>query len=387
MRRRVFPVPALPRIRVFVPTAGVYRKGGTRDGPKPLGRAKSGLILAGSFLDSAGKSFVFDIDHHLHISGIGSHVPDNVVTNETLEDLVSNFDEDSGAFPEWVDRVTHIRERRHLHQDGSAGDMAREACRKAIEDSGVDPAEIGMFIMATFTTKNIYPGEETQLVQELGMGNAATFYLTAGCAGSIYAMQIANAFLRTGIYRHVLVCGTEHLSIVTDMRDPLTAILFGDGAGAALLSRRDEPGSGGIVQKCVLGSNYVTGNIHMDNTNAPPLSKQIMANGVSEPTPAAFREYIHMDGGPRVLRTAVNSMSDSTVQSLGFTMKDLKQGNEELLGLLENIRVVPHQANGRIVDGLRDKLGVRDEQVFKTLYRYGNISWSACWTTRARSSR
>ena len=102
---------------------------------------------------------MLDIDHHLHISGIGSYLPDNVVTNEKLEDLVSNYDEESGDFSEWVDRVTHIRERRFLHPDGSAGDLAREACKIAIEDAGVDPAEIGMFIMAYNVIKTVSTGE------------------------------------------------------------------------------------------------------------------------------------------------------------------------------------------------------------------------------------
>jgi len=317
---------------------------------------------------------LFDIDHHIHVSGTGSYVPDRIVTNETLEDLVTNYDPESGSFPEWVDRVTHIRERRVLPPDGSAGDMAREACRIAIESAGVDPSEIGLFIMATFTTKNLYPGEQTLLVKEMGMGNAATFYLTAACAGGVYGLHVALAFLRCGIYRHALVVGTEHLTAVTDMADPVTAILFADAAGAAVLSRRDEPGSGGVVTNCVLGSNYIPGNIHMDNANVSPLAKQMTVDTDQGPRTAVLHEYITMGGGPRVLRIAVNAMAEATVSSLGFTMKDLKQGNEELLGLLATVKLIPHQANGRIVDGLRDKLGIPDENVFKTLYRYGNPS-------------
>ena len=318
---------------------------------------------------------MLDIDHRIFISGTGSYVPENVVTNEALEGLVGNYDEGSGRFSEWVDRVTHIRSRRFLDQDGSSGDLAREACRAAIEDAGIDPAEIGLFIMATFTTKNLYPGEQTMLVEELGMNGAATFYLTAGCAGSVYGMQVAAAFLRCGIYKHALIVGTEHLSSVVDFDDPITAILFADGAGAVVLSRRDEEGPGGMVDRCVLGSNYVPGNIMMQNTNVPPRAKCVTLNGAADgERRVAMREFLRMEGGPRVLRIAVNTMADATLESLGFTNRDLKDGNQELLGLLDRVKLVPHQANGRIVDGLQEKLGLREEQVYKTLYHYGNIS-------------
>jgi len=317
---------------------------------------------------------VLNIDRHIHVAGTGSYAPDNEVSNEQLEDIVRNYDYESGPFPEWVDRVTHIRSRRIFDPEKSSGDLAREACRQALDESGLDPSEIELFIMATFTTKNLYPGEQTMLVKELGMGNAATFYLTAACAGSVYGLQVANAFLRAGIYRHVLVVGTEHLTSVVDFGDPVTAILFGDGAGAVVLSRRDEPGPGGVLQHCVLGSNYVPGNIMMDNSNVAGPSRQVTVNGKGDPRTAIFREYIVMDGGPRVLRSAGNAMAEATVRSLGFEMKDLKDGNDELRELLDGIRLVPHQANGRILDGLRDKLRLRDEQVYKTLYLYGNNS-------------
>ena len=320
---------------------------------------------------------MLNIDHRIYVSGTGSFVPDAVVDNDRMEGMVRNYSPtgDSGdSFGEWVDRVTHIHERRYLDKDGSSGDMAREACKAAIEASGVDPAEIGLFVMATFTTKNLYPGEQTMLTEEFGMGGAATFYLIAGCAGAIYGLQTANAFLRAGIYRHALVVGTEHLTAVVDFTDPITSILFGDGAGAVVLSCRDEPGPGGVVQNCVLGSNYVPGNIMMDNTNVPPRSRTIEMEGENGVREMTARQYIRMEGGPRVLRTAVNTMADATVKSLGFTMKDLKQGNPELRELLDRAKIVPHQANGRIIDGLRDKLEVRDEQVYKTIYHYGNIS-------------
>jgi 3-oxoacyl-[acyl-carrier-protein] synthase III len=97
-------------------------------------------------------------------------------------------------------------------------------------------------------------------------------------------------------------------------------------------------------------------------------------NGSDGPRRVAVRDFLKMEGGPRVLRVAVNAMAAATVESLGFTMKDLKSGNEELRALLDRAKIIPHQANGRILDGLRDKLGVRDEQIYKTIYRYGNIS-------------
>jgi 3-oxoacyl-[acyl-carrier-protein] synthase-3 len=319
---------------------------------------------------------VLDIDRRIFLAGTGSYLPDRVVTNEDLADLVSGYDTDeSGPFAAWVDRVTHIRERRFLDPDQSAGDMARVACRRAIDAAGLDPAEIDLFIMATFTVKNLYPGEQTMLAHEFGMKGAATFYLTAGCAGSIYGMQIARAFLKAGFARHALVVGTEHLSPVVDFDDPITAVLFGDGAGAAVLSRRDGEGPGGTLSPCVLSSNYVPGNIMMDNTNVAPLARQQTVTGDDgRRRLLAQREFIRMQGGPRVLRTAVNAMAKVAVESLGYTMKDLRNRNEGLRELLDRARIVPHQANGRIIDGLRDKLEISEDRMVKTIYRYGNIS-------------
>jgi 3-oxoacyl-[acyl-carrier-protein] synthase-3 len=317
---------------------------------------------------------VLSIDHRIYVSGTGSFVPERIMTNELLEDYVSNYEESEGSFAEWVDRVTHIHERRYLDQDLSSGDMAREAVRRAIESSGVDPAEIGLFVMATFTTKNLYPGEQTLLTSEFGMTNAGTFYLTAGCAGAIYGLQIGAAFLRSGIMKHVLVVGTEHLTTVVSRADPLTAILFGDGAGAVMLSRRDEEGPGGIVTHCVLGSNYVPGNIMMQNNNVPTREMEIPAPERGEFAKRIDYEYLTMRGGPRVLRTAVNAMTEAAVRSLGFTMTDLKDENPELRRLLDRAKLVPHQANGRIIDGLREKLAMSDDRIYKTVYLMGNIS-------------
>lgn len=317
---------------------------------------------------------MFEIDHHIHVSGTGSYLPDRVVDNAAMEGMVSNFDGEGDPFDVWVDRVTHIHERRQLHRDRTVADMAREACRIALETSGVDPAEIGLFVMATFTTKNIYPGEETMLTEELGMKGAPAFYLTAACAGGVYGMQVAHAFLRAGFCRHALVVAAEHLTAIVDYRDPLTAILFGDGAGAAVLSRRDAAGPGGVVRTCVLGSEYAPGSIMFDNMNVSPEAHLFTMNGDGGARDVVLREYLRMEGGPRVLRNAVNHMAQAVVEGLGFTMGDLKRDHPELRELLRRIRVVPHQANGRIVDGLRDKLGVDDERVYKTIYLYGNIS-------------
>ncbi len=353
------------------PTTRVYAGGAP--GAESLCPRKGGNYTRPLLLPE--DSTVLDIDHHIHVSGTGSFLPERVVTNAELEDIVGGYiEEQGGDFSEWVDRVTHIQERRLLDPAASAGDMAREACAVALETSGVDPADIDLFIMATFTPKNIYPGEECKLVAEMGMRGAATFYLTAACAGGVYGLNVARAFLKAGIYRQALVVATEHLTSVVDYEDPVTAILFGDGAGAVVLSRREEEGPGGVLDHVVLGSRYVPGNIMMDNNNSPPPSRQLIMNGQGGPKRVVERDFLKMEGGPRVLRTAVNTMVEATVQSLGFTMKDLKRDDPELRELLDRVKITPHQANGRILDGLRDKLGVKDEQVFKTIYRFGNIS-------------
>ncbi len=319
---------------------------------------------------------VLEIDHHIHVAGTGSYLPDRVVTNATLEGLIANYDNESGDFASWVDRVTHIQERRMLDLDDSAGEMARHACRRALEDAQLEADEVDIVLMATFTTKNIYPGEQTKLVHDFGIqgGKAPTFYLTAGCAGTVYGLQTAYAFLKAGIYRHALIVGTEHLTSVMDFSDPLTAILFGDGAGAVVLSRRDEPGPGGVGTRCVLGSNYVPDNISMDNNNSPTRDHLVRVNDERGERELIERQFVTMAGGSRVLRAAVNTMTEATVTSLGYSMQDLKSNHPDLRALLDRVRLVPHQANGRILDGLRDKLGLADERVYRTVYRYGNVS-------------
>ena len=112
---------------------------------------------------------MLEIDHHIYVAGTGSYLPDRVVTNALLEDLITNYDNESGDFSEWVDRVTHIQERRMLDMDASAGDLGREASRRALESADIDPADIDIVIMATFTTKNVYPGEQTKLVHDFGI--------------------------------------------------------------------------------------------------------------------------------------------------------------------------------------------------------------------------
>ena len=126
--------------------------------------------------------------------------------------------------------------------------------------------------------------------------------------------------------------------------DPVTAILFGDGAGAVVLSRRDEPGLGGVGVNCVLGSNYVPDNIMMDNNNSPPRHRMVTMNGGQGPRELIERQFVKMEGGPRVLRAAVNAMSEATVKSLGFTIKDLKSGNDDRQRFFQSHLIEgPHQ--------------------------------------------
>jgi 3-oxoacyl-[acyl-carrier-protein] synthase-3 len=175
-----------------------------------------------------------------------------------------------------------------------------------------------------------------------------------------------------------MVVGVENLTRAMNFADPLTAILFADGAGAVLIGRRPspEPGSG-FVDRVVLRHDYAPGTIMMDNANAA-FPDRLVGEPAAVAAPGADilvrRQFIRMEGGPRVLRNAVNAMSDTVVSLLGYTMDDLKRDDPDLREMLRQVHLVPHQANGRIVDGLQEKLGIPEEQVYRTIYFAGNMS-------------
>ena len=315
--------------------------------------------------------------HEVGVLGTGSQLGSRVVDNPTLERIVRGYDASSGDFSQWVERVTHIRSRNFCAEGESAGTMGIAAAKRALEASGTDPAAVDLVIACTFTTSELFPGDAVDIARSLNP-RCGVFTVAAACAGSLYGLATAFGMVRAGLHRNVMVVGVEHLTRAMNFADPLTAILFADGAGAVLIGRRPHPDPGsGFVDRVVLRHDYAPGTIMMDNANVA-LADRVAGDAATRAAPGADalvkRQFIRMEGGPRVLRNAVNAMADTVVTLLGFTMDDLKRDDPALRELLRQVHLVPHQANGRIVDGLQEKLGIPEEQVYRTIYFAGNMS-------------
>jgi len=311
------------------------------------------------------------INHSIGILGTGSQLGDRVIDNDALSDLISNYDEEaSGPFGAWVEKVTHIRERRFLDSSKTTKDLSLASSRQACEMAGIDPSTIQFVIYCSFTYREHFPGDLLRMAEELGCPSAGAFNLGAACAGSVYGLGMAYGLVKAGLYDRVLVVGLENLTRVMNFEDPLTAILFGDGAGAAIIGRLPEGAEGGFIDKVHFGHAINERNIRMDNANLHYADRSSEVDGKTR----VDRAYIEMGGGPRILRQAVNVMAGETLAVLGYDADDLKNENPELRATLDRLQLVPHQANGRIVDGIQKKLGLRDEQVYRTIYYAGNLS-------------
>ncbi|MGJ9382531.1 beta-ketoacyl-ACP synthase III [Salipaludibacillus sp. CF4.18] len=263
------------------------------------------------------------------IWGMGKYVPEHVVTNKDLEKIVDTNDE-------WIRTRTGIEERRIAADDVDTSHMSYEAAKEAIENADINPEEIDMILVATVTPDQSFPSVSSMLQKQLGASKAAAMDVSAACAGFIYGLVTAKQFIETGTYKHVLVVGTEKLSKITDWDDRNTAVLFGDGSGAALLGPvADDKG----ILSFELGSDGSGGDhIRMEN--------HLLMNG---------RE---------VFKFAVRQMGESSlnvVHKAGLTKEDVDF-------------LIPHQANIRIMEAARQRLDLPIEKMSKTVDRYGNTS-------------
>lgn len=315
-----------------------------------------------------------EFNRSVTVTGTGSCLPDDVVDNDRLAGMVTGFDaERSGDFGAWVDQVTHVHERRFCSFETRSSDLALVAARRALEVAGIEPSDLGLIVYASFTPSQDIPGDHCVLAEQLGAHETPTFNLMAACAGSVYGMAMAWSTIVSGLYEHVLVVGSETISKALNFHDPITSIIFGDGAGAAVLSRRDADSEGGMLAP-YMRFRYSPRNIHLANSNIPVDVARFPDRQVQPGVQLVEQALVEMESGPNVLRSAVINMSECVLQCLGYDRRALKRGDPELTALLEDARIVPHQANGRIVDGLADRLGVAPQRVIRTLYRYGNMS-------------
>jgi 3-oxoacyl-[acyl-carrier-protein] synthase-3 len=310
------------------------------------------------------------INRSVAVLGTGRYLPERVVSNEALRDLCTTYDESvSGDFSTWVDRVTHVHERRFIADGETAGHMGARAAEDALEMAGVRPQELDLIIHASFTPSNAVPGDHVVMADLLGAKSTPSYTLMGACAGAIYGMGMAYGMLASGAMRRILVVGSETISPTLDFSDPLTAILFGDGAGAVVMGAVE--GQEGGFMPPVLGFEFNWENIQMGNANLSFGTKVRIP--AAEGTPAAVEQpSLTMIGGQSVLKNAILKMADCVRRVLGGPGGEISKA--EMAEIQERLRVVPHQANGRIVDGLARKLCLDARRMTKTIFTYANVS-------------
>lgn len=280
------------------------------------------------------------------IAGVGHYAPEKVLTNADLEKMVDTSDE-------WIRTRTGIRERRIAAENETTSTMGLAAARRALENAGVAPEDVDAIYVATCTPDMVFPSTACLVQAALGASRAYGFDLSSACAGFLMALDAAAAAIESGRIRNALVIGTEKLSAVTDWTSRNTCVLFGDGAGAALLKASDRPG----IRSSLLG---IDGNL-ADFLSIPAGGSKMPA---SEATVRDHLHTIHM-AGRETFKIAVNTMLGAAQEAIaraGLTVADIDL-------------MVPHQANMRIVEAVAKRLGEGVmEKVFLNLDRYGNTS-------------
>ena len=277
------------------------------------------------------------------IRGIGSYLPDRCVSNEELAKTVDTTDE-------WIVQRTGIRQR-HIAAEGQmTSDLATIAARRALEAAGLEPSAIDLIIVATSTPDNTFPATATTVQANLGITGGAAFDVQAVCTGFVYGLTIADTFLRSGSAKHALVIGAETYSRILDWTDRTTCVLFGDGAGAAVVEA--SMGEGSILDRGVLAARLRSDGRHK--------SKLYVDGG---PSSTGKVGHLRMDG-KEVFKLAVGVVP----QILHDTLDDVGLPFDAIDWF------VPHQANRRIIDATAEKLGIPSSKVVLTVDRHANTS-------------
>jgi len=275
--------------------------------------------------------------------GVGSYLPKRVLTNADLAKMVDTSDE-------WIVERTGIRAR-HIAADGElTSDLGIAAARQALVRAGIDPVDIDLVICATATPDRTFPATAVRIQQGLGVTKGAAFDVQAVCSGFVYALTIADNFLKTGQFKRAIVVGAETFSRILDWKDRTTCVLFGDGAGAVVLEAQPQ---------------------HGEREDRGILATRIRSDG-------RFEDLLYVDGGPS---------STQTVGHLRMNGREVfRHAVQKISGVIEETLVmtgyaadeidlyVPHQANQRILDGVLKRLGVQADKIIVTLDRHGNTS-------------
>lgn len=265
------------------------------------------------------------------IIGIAKYVPEKAVTNKDFEKILDTSDE-------WIRSRTGIENRFIAAEGEETSDLALKAAQQAIENAGITADQIGLIIVSTATQDQNFPSVACQIQERLGISGCGAFDISAACSGFIYATTVAKQFIETNTYDYILVVGAEKLSKIVDWEDRNTAILFGDGACAAIIGKVSE------------GRGILAFELGADGTGG----KHLYLNQ---------QDHISMNGR-EVFKFAVRQMGESAVSALekaGLTKEDCDY-------------LVPHQANIRIMEAARERLGLPEEKMSKTIQKYGNTS-------------
>ena len=289
----------------------------------------------------------------IRIAGTGSYVPPNVVTNEAL--IKGGLD----TTDEWIAKRTGIRERRIAAPDMTTSDLAHQAALRALEMAGMTPQQIDMIIMGTVTPDTCCPSAANHLQAKLDAPQAVAFDLTAACSGFIFAMNVAEQFLKNGVYRTVLIVGAEIMSRTLDWNDRSSCVLWGDGAGAAILT------SGGQ------GSEVLSSHIYSDGANGQNL---LLPGGGSKTTPITPESAA--EGRHRLQLVEANLTFRIAVRRFMEGIEQEAQTNGIDVAAIDWI--IPHQANVRMFQNISQAMDLPMEKFYLTLPKYGNISAASC---------
>ncbi|GHN03285.1 3-oxoacyl-[acyl-carrier-protein] synthase 3 [Cytophagales bacterium WSM2-2] len=291
--------------------------------------------------------------HFSKIIGLGHHVPDTVITNEYLSNLMDTNNE-------WIVERTGIKERRWINpEQDTVANMAAKATRMALQRAKLTENDIDFIVFATITPDYFFPGSGVLLQRELGLdGRIGALDIRNACSGFIYALSVADQFIKTGMYKTILVVGAEIQSTALDIttRGRNTAVIFGDGAGAAIIQRSDKPG-------------VLSTHLHSDGRFAEEL--YVKDPGSSRPHAERQPEQILDTTTFKVVMNGNQVFKHATTRFMEVIQEALDQNNvkKEEINLL-----VPHQANLRISQYIQQKLALRDDQVYNNIMRLGNTT-------------
>ena len=293
--------------------------------------------------------------YHSKITGLGFYVPENVVTNDDLSKIIDTNDE-------WIQERTGIKERRHIIKgEDTTTTMGVKAAEIAIERSGVAKEDIDFIVFATLSPDYYFPGPGVLVQRDLGLRTIGALDVRNQCSGFVYALSVADQYIKTGMYKNVLVIGSEVHSTGLDMtsRGRGVSVIFGDGAGAAVLSREED------LTKGILSTHLHSEGQHAEELvlKAPGMGGRWVSDILEDNDPDDESYFPHMNG-QFVFKNAVVRFSE--VINEGLQANNLEVSDIDML--------IPHQANLRISQFIQNKFKLNDDQVFNNIHKYGNTT-------------